>query len=54
MDQDGGRAELWRLSGGEYARVPEPLRSEVTGLVYVQGPEALEIRDSATGRTWRV
>ena len=54
VDQEVGRAELWRLSGREYARVPEPLRSEITGLVYVQGSEALEIRDPATGRTWRL
>jgi len=49
-----GRIQLWRLESGAFREVAAPLRSEVTGLVYAQGPAGLEITDPATGATCKI
>lgn len=54
VDQSTGRPELWQLEGDGFERSPPPLRSRITGLEYSQGQQGLEVRDPASGRSWKV
>jgi Uma2 family endonuclease len=55
VDQETGRPEIWREGKLHAERPGEPLRSEVTGLEYSQGPGGtLLVRDPRSGRTWKV
>ena len=54
VDSESRRPELWRREASGFRAVAPPLRSLVTGLVYAQVAGAVEIRDPASGKVWRV
>jgi Uma2 family endonuclease len=55
VDQETGRPEIWRGGKLRAERPGEPLRSEVTGLEFSQGPDGtLLVKDAASGHAWKV
>lgn len=55
VDQETSRPEIWRAGKLHIERPGEPLRSEVTGLVFSQGPDGtLLVNDAASGHSWTI
>lgn len=54
VDPETRRLELWRLEEGEYEEMAQPVKSDVTGLLYTKESGDLTVKDPTTGKAWKV